>query len=714
MVAGVSILLSFGAPFPIRAGASCVGDCDGSTSVTVDELVLLVSIALGEQPLDVCAVGDASGDGVVTVEEIVHAVQVALTGCPAPPTPTPVLCQDFAPERRVFFGDLHVHTTYSFDAHMWEVRATPEDAYRFARGESLDIPPFDAEGRGVRTVQIDRPLDFVAVTDHAEYLGEVEICSVPGSPGYDTPNCDLFRRGGNQGVAEFGIAMTRSNPRRFLDVCGADSRRCTSTAGQVWQRVQRAAERAYEPCTFTSFIAYEYSNSLAASTRHRNVIFKHSAVPFPISTFEERSPQGLWSALERNCVGAGTGCDVVVIPHNSNESNGRMFLVEYPGAETVEEQRLQAEFRARFEPLVEIYQHKGNSECFNGLSGIVGQPDEACEFERRRVRPAPDCGDGVGTLGAAGEGCISRRDYVRNVLLLGLQEYLRIGANPYLLGFIGSTDTHNATPGLVLEESFTGHQGANDSSPAVRLGSGTLTDGGITFSPGGVAAVWAEQNTRESIFAALRRRETFATSGPRITVRVFGGYDLPADWCERSDLVTVGYQRGVPMGGFLNSPAAAQARPRLAIAAQMDPGTPSRPGTFLQRLQVVKGWVANGEAHYRVYDVAGRSDNAADVDLATCTPRGPGFASLCTVWEDPEFDPTVPAFYYVRVLENPSCRWHTYVCNRLPAEQRLPACSDPNVPATLQERAWTSPIWYLPLSGSTDAREPRKQVAQRN
>lgn len=685
-------------PYGSPARASCAGDCDGSGQVTVEELVTMVAIALEATAPDACPEGDLDQNGIVTVDEIVRAVQVALSGCPPVPTPTEVACEDAAPERRVFFGDLHVHTTYSFDAHMWEVRARPEDAYRFARGEPLDLPPFDAEGRGIKTVRIDRPLDFAAVTDHAEFLGEVETCTVPGTPGYDSNLCALLRRGGNNAVAEFAIGLTRTTPRRFAEICGTDGTRCLALAGEVWRRVQAAAERAYQPCQFTSFIAYEYSNALAASTRHRNVIFKNSRVPMPVSTYEARSPQELWTALDRGCIQAGTGCDALAIPHNSNESNGRMFLVEYPGAQNEADERAQAEFRARIEPLVEIYQHKGSSECFNGLSGIVGAPDEACEFERRRVRPAADCGDGVGSLGAAGEGCISRRDYVRNVLLLGLQEYLRIGANPYPLGFIGGTDTHNATAGFVAEETFSGHQGANDSTPDLQLGTGTLTDGGIAFSPGGLAAVWAEQNTREAIFAALRRRETYATSGPRISVRVFGGYDLPPDWCERTDFVALGYQRGVPMGSLLPQSAESPGAPILAIAAQQDPGTAERPGTLLQRIQVVKGWVAGGQAQYRVYDVAGRADSAADVDLATCTPRGPGFSSLCTIWRDPEFDPTVPAFYYVRVLENPSCRWHTYLCNRLPAEQRPSTCTDPSIPSTVQERAWTSPIWYLPPS----------------
>jgi hypothetical protein len=680
--------------------ADCAGDCDGSGDVTIDEIITLVNVALESAPVAACRAGDRNGDGAIAIDEIVAAVNAALGGCPLliTPTPTPTAtpeptCPAHNPQRNVYFGDLHVHTTYSFDAHMFDVRTTPGDAYRFARGQALALPPLDANGQGTQVVRIDRPLDFTAVTDHAEYLGEVETCSVPGSTNHDAPNCQTFRAGGNPGVYAFGVNLTGRNPRHFRDICGDDGELCRSVAGEVWQREQAAAAAAYERCHFTSFVAYEYSNAFAASTLHRNVIFRNENVPVPVSTFEQNRPLGLWRELHATCKDAGIGCDVLAIPHNSNESNGRMFLVEYPGATTLAEERSQAELRAGMEPLFEIYQHKGNSECFNGLSGIVGATDEACDFERRRPGVVEDCGDAVGQTGAAGQGCVSRRDYIRNALLLGLQERQRLGVNPFALGFIGSTDTHNGTPGLVDEETFIGHRGTDDADVALRLGAGSLTDGGTIFSPGALAAVWAEQNTRDSLFDALRRRETYATSGPRITVRVFGGWDLPENLCANPDLIAEGYARGVPMGADL-PPRGTAAAPRLVISALRDPGTIDRPGVALQRLQVVKGWLQGQELRYQVFDVAGDPANGAGVDLETCIPQGTGFDSLCTVWSDPNFDPTQPAYYYVRVLENPSCRWTAYTCNRLPPQERPAACSDPAVPKTLQERAWTSPIWY--------------------
>lgn len=696
----VGLVVCLGLPFALWARADCTGDCDGSGEVTIDEIVTLVNIALESAAASSCAAGDRDSDGSIAIDEIIAAVNAALSACPpmATATPTPTAtpeptCPAHNPERNLYFGDLHVHTTYSFDAHMFDVRTTPDDAYRFARGQPLALPPLDGNGEGTQVVRIDRPLDFVAVTDHAEYLGEVETCSVPGSTNYDAPNCQTFREGGNPGVFAFGINLTGRNPRHFRDICGDDGELCRSVAGEVWQREQAAAASAYERCRFTSFVAYEYSNAFAASTLHRNVIFRNEKVPAPVSTFEQNRPLGLWRELQATCKDAGTGCDVLAIPHNSNESNGRMFLVEYPGATTLAEERSQAELRAGMEPLFEIYQHKGSSECFNGLSGIVGATDEACDFERRRPGAVEDCGDAVGQTGAAGQGCVSRRDYIRNALLIGLQEQQRIGVNPFALGFIGSTDTHNGTPGLVDESDFIGHRGTDDATVAQRLGSGNLTDGGTLFSPGSLAAVWAQQNTRDSIFEALRRKETYATSGPRMTVRVFGGWGLPENLCANPYLVSEGYARGVPMGGTLPSRPGALA-PSFVISALRDPGTIERPGVALQRIQVIKGWLQDDELRYEVVDVAGDANNGAGVDLETCTPQGQGFDSLCTVWTDPSFDPSQPAYYYVRVLENPSCRWTAYTCNQLPPAERPTACSDPNVPKTLQERAWTSPIWY--------------------
>jgi hypothetical protein len=637
--------------------------------------------------------GSLSGALVLVVAA---AVSGMLCGCGGEVTPSPssspsaAVCADRNPLRNLYFGDLHVHTLYSFDAYVWDTRTTPEQAYQFARGEPLLLPPFDANGNGSRRVQLDRSLDFTAVTDHSEFLGEIETCITPGSPTYDSSLCQHIRQGDTVGFTTLGVQMTAAKPKRVSDICGADGSVCVAALMPVWERMQQAAATANDPCHFTAFVAYEYSRSPNGSTRHRNVIFRNEHVPVPISAFEEPTPQGLWQELKHMCIDAGTGCDVLAIPHNSNESNGRMFQIEYPGAQTIDDRRAQAEFRAAMEPLVEIYQHKGDSECMNGLSGIVGAPDEQCNFEKRRSLPVPDCGDGTGQLGAVDGGCVSRLDFVRGALLAGLQQEDLIGANPYPLGFVGDTDTHNGTPGFTNERTFVGHQGANDASPDVLLGDN------LHLSPGALTGVWAEENARDSLFDALRRKETFATSGPRIAVRAFGGWSFPTNVCNDADLVHIGYAQGVPMGGVLPARPAAATAPTFVVSALRDPGTAEQPGTPLQRVQVIKGWVANGTAHQQVYDVAGNPQNGATVDLATCATAGPGADALCTAWTDPNFDPTQRAFYYVRVLENPSCRWSTWLCNRLPAEQRPPACSDPSVPKTIQERAWTSPIWYEP------------------
>jgi len=681
-----------------RAEATCVGDCNGSGDVSVDEIVLMVNIAAGQTPLSDCAAADRDGSGDVTIDEIIAAVGYALGSCPMP-TPTPMSdppCAQRNPLRNAYFGDLHVHTTLSFDANLWDTRTTPADAYRFARGAAVSLPPFDAQGNGTRMAQLDRPLDFAAVTDHSEYLGEVEICTTPGSPTYDSADCQMYRAGGEVAYANVGVKMTQSRPKRFTDICGTDGSVCLAAAGTVWQRVQDAAAAAYDPCTFTSLVAYEYSRSPGGSTTHRNIIFRTDHVPLPISGFEEPTAQGLWTALHTQCIDAGIGCDALAIPHNSNESNGRTFFVEYPGATTIDEQRAQATLRAQMEPLVEVYQHKGNSECINGLSGVIGDPDEQCEFEKRRHDNYSDCKDTKGQLGATGNGCVSRLDYARGVLLAGLQEKLRLGVNPYQLGFVASTDTHNGTPGNTEEWSFMGHQGNNDATSKALLDTSNPSDGGILFSPGGLVGVWAEQNSRTSIFDALRRREVFGTSGNRMSVRVFGGWDLPEDLCGSADLVAVADAHGVPMGGVLPSPPSPLHAPSFVVTALRDPGIGQHPGAPLQRVQIVKGWIEAGDAHYAVYDIAGGVDDSAGVDLDTCAIHGTAHDTLCGQWTDPSFDATQPAFYYVRVLENPTCRWNTWYCNRMDPANRPAACSDPNVPKTIQEHAWTSPIWYEP------------------
>jgi hypothetical protein len=596
----------------------------------------------------------------------------------------------------VLFGDLHVHTRLSFDAYAFEVRNGPEEAYRFARGEAVTLPPLDAAGRGTRTVQLDRPLDFAAVTDHSEFLGEIEACTTPGSDGYLSAACTALRAGGNNGVLQFGPLLADPQPTRPVDVCGADGSACRGPAGSVWARVQAAAREADDrtsACRFTAFIGYEYTAATGFSTLHRNVIFANDQVPEPVTYFEQPKPEQLWRELRATCLDAPSGCDVLAIPHNPNESNGNLFHVEAEGRST-EEQAEAARLRAGLEPLVEIYQHKAASECLNGLGATLGAPDEQCAFEAPRRDAIVDCADQPGAGGVARRGCFAETDFVRGALLAGLAESERLGVNPFRLGILASTDTHNGTPGFVDEREFVGHRGTDDDTAALRLGAGVLTAGGIEFSPGGLVAVWAEENSRPSIFAALRRREVYGTSGPRLTVRLFGGWALPDGLCGDPQLVDKADAAGVPMGGLL-PPRPPGGVPRFVVAAARDPGTPSHPSVALDRLQLIKGWRDQAGTHQKVLDVA-LTPTPATLDAASCIPSSGGSDTLCAEVRDPDFDPNAHAFYYVRVLESPTCRWSALLCDSLPPAERPASCSDPTVPRTIQERAWSSPIWYDP------------------
>jgi hypothetical protein len=341
-----------------------------------------------------------------------------------------------------------------------------------------------------------------------------------------------------------------------------------------------------------------------------------------------------------------------------------------------------------------MMQIKGESECRAGLVGVTGDVDENCGFEKIRALSQPeDCGDATGSGAMRGNGCVSRFDYARTALIEGLRDQARLGVNPLRLGFIGSTDGHRGAPGDVSERAPIAAAGAGLWTPQARLGPERIFAGATAAhrNPGGLAGIWAEENTRESLFDAMRRRETFATSGPRIRPRFFGGSDIASDACERTDPVAHADGAGVPMGGDLSG----EAVPRFLVSATADPGTADEPGGLLQRIQIVKGWVgADGQLHQRIVDVAGNANNGASVDLDSCEPRGPGARELCGTWRDPEFDPATSAVYYARVLENPSCRWHWRDCLALPAGERPQACSDPSLAPSIQERAWTSPIWY--------------------
>jgi hypothetical protein len=598
-------------------------------------------------------------------------------------------CAERQPLRSAWFGDLHVHTVYSLDAATQGTRNRPRDAYRFARGERLGIQPYDAEGNALRSVRLTRPLDFAAVTDHAELFGELEICGDPALEGHGSLACRLYRWWPR---AAFFVFNTQAARARRFGFCGEGGERCLAAARTPWQEMQEAAEAAYDrsaACAFTSFVGYEWTGAGGPGDNlHRNVIFRNAEVPARAASFVETpEPALLWERLRQECTRAGTACDAVVIPHNPNLSGGLMFPTLRRDGSPITAGDARA--RAELERLVEVMQHKGDSECFTGL----GNEDELCGFEKLATRSFRGR-----YLGWLAEPPLARQ-FVRNVLEEGLVQAERTGVNPFKLGMVASSDTHLAAPGLVEETAdFPGHGGAG--KPArERLPPG-LPDH-LDFNPGGLAVLWAEENSRDALFAALLRREAYGTSGPRIVVRLFGGWEYPPDLCERRDFAERGYAAGVPMGGDLPLRPRAGRSPTFAVSALRDPlGTP------LQRVQIVKGWIEGGEARERVYDVAGSADDGAGVDEQTCETFGPGADELCRVWSDPDFDPDQRSFYYARVLENPTCRWSARACNARGVDCREPrtqtggleVCCDPAHRRTIQERAWTSPIWYAPGS----------------
>ena len=626
-------------------------------------------------------------------------------------------CAVSNPLKNPYFGDLHVHTRFSFDAASYDVRTGPADAYRFAKGQEIGLPPYDAAGNPTRRVQLDRPLDFAAVTDHAELLAATSICSDPSSPGYESRTCTSWRDGDAAGAdfGEFLRAIGSSSRPLRTRLCLADRALCANELDDVWGEIIEAANEATDTsssCEFSAFIGYEWTGADGGGGRniHRNIIFRGGTVlRHPISYVDADTPPLMWEGIENNCLNQEGSCDLISIPHNSNISVGQMFIPELDD-ETPYDAAFAAR-RSRLEPLVEMYQHKGSSECVSGIVDPLASEDELCGFEQVKenfCEPGEDpiedecvglCSESGGSSSFVGQGCVAPNDFVRGALRNGLAEWARVGENPFQFGFIGSTDTHNATPGEVTETGWQGHTGDADDDPEEALEPpGGVTISLRTSSPGGLAVVWAERNTRADLFDAMRARETYATSGPRIVARFFGGFAYAEDICEDVDLVQTGYGSGVPMGGVLNS-APAGAAPVFVVDTLKDPM-----GAPLQRVQIIKGWLdTDGESHEQVFELAGDPDNGATVDTATCEPSGDGFDSLCGRWVDPEFDPALPAFYYARIIENPTCRWSQRLClaeevdcDTVDPDSALSACCDGSIPQTVQERAWTSPIWYLP------------------
>ena len=572
------------------------------------------------------------------------------------------------PLRDAYFGETHMHTAYSLDAYIGGTRLTPDDAYRFAKGE-----PVMVDGQQLSR---KRPLDFVAVTDHAEYLGEMYSTLVEGAPGHDQ---DLLKQLRN-------LQTLEEKQQWFLKYVVENNRGTTpqhpsffagpETVKSAWQVAIDAAERNNDPGKFTAFVAYEWSGAPNGGNLHRNIIYRDGQVPdMPMSYIDINREDGLWDWMAKH---EAQGKKALAIPHNSNASKQMMFPDVDAAGKPID--REYAQRRQHFEPLVEMMQIKGNSEVHRKFWA----GDEFADFEN------------ADSIQKYSERVFQKRDFVREGLKLGVAFEKQLGTNPFKYGIIGGTDNHNGIPSDVAEDSFVGGHGPEDGTVERRRtdGVGGWIDG-KDLSIGSLAGVWATENTRAAIWDAMKRRETFATSGPRMKIRLFGGVELPASPDKPKKLVEQGYQLGVPMGSDLGSIAAA---PTFTVYAMKDAD-----GANLDRIQLIKGWVdSDGKTHEEIINVAWSGDRKPDskgllpavgntVDLKTARyTNNIGAATLMGSWTDKNFDPEQHAFYYARALEIPTPRWSTYDAVR----NSLPLLED--VAATIQERAWSSPIWYNP------------------
>lgn len=601
----------------------------------------------------------------------------------APETAGDTRTPGYSETRNAYFGDMHIHTRNSFDAYIFNVRRTADDAYRFAKGETVPHPSgFDMTIAG-------GPLDFYTVTDHAEYLGILPAMNTKGDPLNEIPRAqDMFSTDPEKITAAFqGVGASVRSGEPIEDMYKPD------VMSNIWQQNIEAAERHNEPGVFTTFAAYEYTSvttnredgTFGGGNLHRNVFFRGEAPERAFSTLDSTNPEDLWDWMDTQ---RDLGIESIAIPHNSNVSNGQMFRLE-----TYEGNPLDAAYadqRMRNEPLVEITQVKGTSETHPDLS----PNDEWADFEiYDRLLGVYDVS-------------VTEGSYVREAYQNGLKLQEEEGFDPFRFGLVAASDSH-VVGGAYSEDDFWSKVGIVDGTPMAR---GSVPFPGITdwadqpdnqqtrnatewfsrWSASGLTGVWAEENTRDSIFDAFRRKETFATTGPRMQVRFFAGFDYADDILEDHDFVAMGYMKGVPMGADLSGGGDT---PSFLVWAMRDPNAGA-----LQRAQIVKV-TSSGETIYDVACDEGEPDstthrcpdNGAAVNMETCAPTGDGAAELKARWEDPDFNAGERATYYVRVLENPSCRWSTWEALRNGTQPR------PDVPETLQERAYTSPIWYIPL-----------------
>ena len=583
---------------------------------------------------------------------------------------------------RVFWGDTHHHTRLSFDDGLMGTHLGPEEAYRFARGEEV------LSNSGLR-VKLSRPLDFLNVSDHAEYLGIADLlnhadpdllATEVGKNWYDR-----MKKGGREGT-QVALEVFFSIGKR------QELYKSEKIKRSVWEYVTGIATKYNEPGRFTAFNGFEWTSTPNGDNLHRVVIFRDGPERvnqvLPFSAFDSENAEDLWKYLA--AYEQRTGGEILAIPHNPNVSNGRMFaLADFLGNPLT---RAYAEKRARWEPLLEVSQSKGDSETHPFLS----PDDEFASIERW------DWGN-LGAPVAHKKPEMLQYEYARSALKMGLQQEAKLGVNPFKFGMIGSTDTHTGLT-TVDEDNFFGKIPSSEPSPErwnevfMKFADGKPAASGWNIQAAGLAGVWARENTRAALFDAMKRKEVYCSSGPRMTVRLFAGWDFRADEVEAPDFAAQGYARGVPMGGDLKSAPDGKS-PTFLVRAMRDPE-----GANLDRVQIIKGWLdANGEVHERIYDVAVSDGRKIGADGRCTTPVGNtvdvpnatykntiGDPLLAAYWKDPEFDAKLRAFYYVRVIQIPSPRWTAY------DQKRFGIKMADYVPMTVTDRAYTSPVWYTP------------------
>jgi Protein of unknown function (DUF3604) len=588
---------------------------------------------------------------------------------------------------RVYWGDQHLHSSYSADAGLAGDKLGPDDAFRFARGEQM------RSSTGL-LVQIVRPYDWLVVSDHAEDVG-LSVAFAEADPGVLADPVgkkwyEDFKKGGKPAYdAVMELLHDAMNAKSSIN-----PEVLKKLMRPTWDRSISAAERNNKPGTFTAFIGFEWSQTVKGNNLHRVVVFRDGAdrakQVLPYSEFDSADPEDLWKYMAD--YEQKTGGRMLAIPHNSNLSGGLMFAAKTWTGKPFDKKY--AETRTRFERLVEATQTKGDSET----TPLLSPTDEFANFERW------DKANIYGTVATTPE--MLPHNYVRSALKLGLQHETKLGVNPFKFGLIGGTDAHTSLSTTRAEDFFgvvpmqepkaDRWKELNIKAMAPNMPSSYTWE----LAPGGLGGVWARENTREAIWDAMERKEVYCTTGTRPTVRVFGGWDFKAKDLENPDPVWVeqGYAGGVPMGGDLTK-APKDKAPTFMAKALCDPD-----GAYLDRIQIIKGWTdAKGEMHEKVIDVAWSGDrkrdpatgkvplvgNTVDVKKATWT-NSIGAPVLTAFWQDPEFDPTLRAFYYVRVIEIPTPTWQAYDCARF-------GITMPNyVSMTVTNRAYTSPIWYSP------------------